>query len=271
MIKITKVFVCALLLNTGLWAASSSSFSSLSESETEELTGALEELKLDKHYGCSALKRTLLHIAAEQGNIKAIVYLIERGDPINVRDYAGNTPLHTAAIFQYAQPEVFDLLIQLGADRYVRNNKGELAWPKRQMLWAAKAGDLATMQELCRYDASLIEAYDLNLANDCLYVLHYLVLSRNYAALTWACAQLMARGESVDSTGSYWTPLQLAAFYQDKKAWDILIACGASQAKTSWDMAHMQPWCDKFICTYYADGKVVTMPRHESKGGCSIV
>ncbi|MBX9831141.1 ankyrin repeat domain-containing protein [Candidatus Babeliales bacterium] len=291
MIKITKALLCVLLLNAGLWAASSSSSLSLSdiweasssnslslsESETEKLTGAMKELSIYDRYSEADKYRiwqqTPLHTAARKGDIPAIITLVvEQGASIQAVDFLGHTPLHCAAIYQHKRPEVFDLLLELGADRYAVDKDGKLAWPERQMLLAAKAGDLAVMVRLYEYDASLIEARDFSVvpggpSSD---VLHYLVLSRNYAALLWACQELKKRGKYFSSCGSHWTPLQLAAVYQDRKAWDIVRQFD-NDSRTSWNMAHMEPWCGKYITTYYADGGAVTRPRYPSKsGGCSI-
>lgn len=57
---------------------------------------------------------TTLHTAAKKGNIKAIDRLIEDGEPLNMSDDEGMTPL-TYAI-AYNQKESFDALVKAGAD-----------------------------------------------------------------------------------------------------------------------------------------------------------
>ncbi|MBY0352929.1 ankyrin repeat domain-containing protein [Candidatus Babeliales bacterium] len=235
MVKITKVLLCALLLNAGLWAAAPSSSSG---DGTEELTRAVEGLSLDG-LSCGYLKKTLLHLAAEQGNIKAIYQLVvEQGASMNVGDFMGHTPLHCAAIHQYKWPEVFDLLIELGADRYACDNKGKLAWPERQMLSAAASGNLEVMQRLVDAGAD-IDVNDVRQNRN--HVLHFLAASRNHEALRWACQVMRdSKKKSVDVENfDRVTPLHVAAYYKDKKAMEILISFGADKSKcvngASWE------------------------------------
>ncbi|MBX9831143.1 ankyrin repeat domain-containing protein [Candidatus Babeliales bacterium] len=235
MIKITKVLLCALLLNAGLWAVAPSSSS---REETEELAAAVAGLSLDDA-SCNSLKQTLLHRAAEQGNIQAIYQLVvEQGAPMNVGDWMGQTPLHYAAIRQYKRPEVFDLLIELGADRYACNNCGKLAWPERQMLSAAASGNLEVIQRLVDAGAEL-DVDDVFQNRN--HVLHFLAASRNHEALRWACQVMRdSKKKSVDVENYDWvTPLHVAAYYKDKVAMEILISFGADKSKcargASWE------------------------------------
>lgn len=77
---------------------------------------------------------TLLHSAAENGNVQAIRWLVENGADIDIRSQKGWTPLHQAvdadsdgAIQVGEEPQMVTTrtLIELGAAQTVRNKKGE--------------------------------------------------------------------------------------------------------------------------------------------------
>jgi ankyrin repeat protein len=77
---------------------------------------------------------TLLHLAAEHGNIEAIRLLVNNGADINVRDVKGLTPLHWAVdsdidgAIQTMTEITFAstrTLLELGADQTLVGNNGE--------------------------------------------------------------------------------------------------------------------------------------------------
>ena len=61
-----------------------------------------------------------LHIAAINGNLRAIVLLLERGAELNARGEGGMTPLHYAV--QMEQVEAIKLLLEHDADHTVTND-----------------------------------------------------------------------------------------------------------------------------------------------------
>ena len=48
--------------------------------------------------GCEGhLGNSLLHYAAQYGNIEMMKYIIESGTPVGIKNYLGETPMHLAA------------------------------------------------------------------------------------------------------------------------------------------------------------------------------
>jgi ankyrin repeat protein len=66
-----------------------------------------------------AYEATTLHIAAAQGNQKALKNLLKGGANVNVRDSQGNTPLHVADNLS-----TIKFLVENGADANAQNNAG---------------------------------------------------------------------------------------------------------------------------------------------------
>jgi ankyrin repeat protein len=64
-----------------------------------------------------------LHIAAINGNLRAIVLLLEGGAELNARGEGGMTPLHYAV--QMEQVEAIKLLLEHDADHTVTNDFGD--------------------------------------------------------------------------------------------------------------------------------------------------
>ena len=61
-----------------------------------------------------------LHAAASYGHTELIELLLSAGATVDLEDEDGDTPLLYAE-----EPEVFELLVQHGADRLKRNKQGE--------------------------------------------------------------------------------------------------------------------------------------------------
>ncbi|KAG4433290.1 hypothetical protein IFR05_011235 [Cadophora sp. M221] len=68
--------------------------------------------------------RSLMHWAAEAGNLQAIAILDEKDHPVDTRDDLGMTPLHDAC--RCGQAETAEQLIKLGANRGARDNFGRI-------------------------------------------------------------------------------------------------------------------------------------------------
>jgi ankyrin len=77
---------------------------------------------------------TALHSYIEEGNIKMVEFLINKGADVNLQNKYGLTPLHVAASFSFY--EISKILIAAGADNKIFDHGGETA-----LLVAAKEGD----------------------------------------------------------------------------------------------------------------------------------
>jgi ankyrin repeat protein len=69
---------------------------------------------------------TCLHIAAHQGNLRAVELLIKAGLDINLQGDMGYTPLHYART-----PEIVSVLLASGASTSIKNEFGQspIGWP----------------------------------------------------------------------------------------------------------------------------------------------
>jgi ankyrin repeat protein len=74
----------------------------------------------------NAAGETALHVAGLAGDARSLIALTDRNRAaIDVRDRAGRTPLMAAA--EAGKNEAVRILIDAGADRSVRSNRGETA------------------------------------------------------------------------------------------------------------------------------------------------
>jgi ankyrin repeat protein len=71
---------------------------------------------------------TCLHMAALQGNLRAVQLLVQAGLNINDQGQMGYTPLHYAST-----PEVVAFLLQNGSDPSIKNKFGRspVGWPDK--------------------------------------------------------------------------------------------------------------------------------------------
>lgn len=117
--------------------------------------------------------RSLLHIAAAEGQLDVVAWLIDRGVDINLKNdcatncvEVGQTPLFDAQ--QFKDQEMNRLLLGRGADPHARSANGQTA-----LHATAAVGSPAGAFELCRYgtdpslkDAQGRTAQDIALATD---------------------------------------------------------------------------------------------------------
>ncbi|TRY72087.1 hypothetical protein TCAL_12368 [Tigriopus californicus] len=86
-------------------------------------------------------QQSILHIAAKQGRLDTVKFLIHEGAKINAMEKGGNTPLMLSATS--GNPDVTNYLLDRGALADKENNKGETA-----LMLAAKHGRLQTVKTL---------------------------------------------------------------------------------------------------------------------------
>jgi ankyrin repeat protein len=65
---------------------------------------------------------TLMHFATQNGNKRMVKLCLRRGSALNLQNLLGQTPLHFAYGYGYA--EVGDYLINKGADDTIKNKDG---------------------------------------------------------------------------------------------------------------------------------------------------
>jgi|SRR6266568_328486 len=87
-----------------------------------------------------AMGDTMLHFAAEMGDVEDIEVLVAAGARVNVVGDIGNTPLHGAALM--GKVAAVQKLLQLGADTRIKNEFGETA------LDVAKTGGHTAVSEV---------------------------------------------------------------------------------------------------------------------------
>ena len=83
-------------------------------------------LRLRKHDNCPVPRagQAPMHMAAHTGAHDVIVVLYKHGANVNLRDRAGQTPLHVST-FSKDSGKTFDLLVRLGANPNVKDRKGK--------------------------------------------------------------------------------------------------------------------------------------------------
>jgi uncharacterized protein len=82
-------------------------------------------------------QQTLLHIAAQNGDLEVVKLLVARGADLNTKGFHGYTPLHLAVDAdcdtsprdgrRATELPLTTLLISLGADESIRDDDGEIA------------------------------------------------------------------------------------------------------------------------------------------------
>ncbi|KAG7156325.1 phosphatase 1 regulatory inhibitor subunit 16B-like [Homarus americanus] len=100
----------------------------IDETRSATETQMLNDLKHMKSEGQSLMFRdhqgaTPLHIAAANGYVRVVEYLLSQNVPTEVRDHDDWSPLHAAAC--WGHPDVLELLVQNGANLHARTKNQE--------------------------------------------------------------------------------------------------------------------------------------------------
>ncbi|WP_425385820.1 ankyrin repeat domain-containing protein [Wolbachia endosymbiont (group A) of Barypeithes pellucidus] len=96
---------------------------------------------LDKEYVTEEYSNTSLHLAAEQGDLNAVKYFVEKGGDISAQNEMGYTPLHLAA--KNGNLDMVKYLIENGANPKAIDNDG-----KTPLDWAAQDCRLDIVEHL---------------------------------------------------------------------------------------------------------------------------
>uniref|UniRef100_A0A8C5RD83 Tonsoku-like protein n=1 Tax=Leptobrachium leishanense TaxID=445787 RepID=A0A8C5RD83_9ANUR len=96
---------------------------------------------------------TVLHRACIDGNVKLVQCLLEKGHPINPRDYCGWTPLHEAC--NHGRLEIVQLLLQRGAN--INDPGGDKCDGITPLHDALSSGNFHVAQLLIRRGASVTQ------------------------------------------------------------------------------------------------------------------
>lgn len=83
------------------------------------------EVKVKNNAGLTPLHYAAMNYFSRHANLDIAVMLIEKGADVNAKDSSGNTPLHTPAL--NCNYEMVRLLIEKGADVNAKNDEGETA------------------------------------------------------------------------------------------------------------------------------------------------
>jgi ankyrin repeat protein len=157
--------------------------------------------------------RTVLHAAAQAGQVKVLHHLLDAGADVNARTSNGTTPLHLAIVHGYT-PAVAALL-ERGASVTAADNDGWTA-----LHHAARHGHTAVFQMLLKAGASLEAS-----STQCGAPLHCACHGRSCAT----ASRLLALGAAVTSRDSKGrTPLHVSAGMGHLDLVRLLVGAGAS-------------------------------------------
>ena len=111
-------------------------------------TSTLRDMNIDVNQK-DAVGRTPLRIAAERGDIRTAMFLIENGANVNIADANGNTPL-IFIVNKTGNLEITERLLEKGAAVNTQNRTGETA-----LMYAAWRGQLQIVQLLLAHHADV--------------------------------------------------------------------------------------------------------------------
>uniref|UniRef100_A0A7M4EFF9 Ankyrin 3 n=1 Tax=Crocodylus porosus TaxID=8502 RepID=A0A7M4EFF9_CROPO len=175
-----------------------------------DLSNLEKMLKENDINAVNASYETLLHIAAANGQIAVMEYLIKKGAKLEVKDSQGKTPLHRAA--EKGHDDAVKVLLQAGAYIYSLDEAA-----KTPLHLAAQNHHSHILNRILKEEAKRYR----NQHNTAL----HLAVQAGAVSIT---SQLLSKGmnANIASQGDQ-TPLHIAAFHNKEALVDILINAGA--------------------------------------------
>ena len=98
-------------------------FDHIKKNNLESIKKLIESGKLDINTQ-NYKKYTLLNYSTYCDKFDISIYLISNGADVNTPDHCGDTPLHNLLIDGVFHEQLVELLLEHGADPYIKNNNG---------------------------------------------------------------------------------------------------------------------------------------------------
>ena len=173
---------------------------------------------------------TFLHLAADNGNIEVLKYLVSQGANVNVKDNYGRTPLQVAV--NKNNLEMVEYLISHGADVNVKDS-----FSKSPLHDAASIGNIETVQILISHGAQINAKDKINKTP-----LHHSV-EKGHKKITQYLISKNGVVNTKDDRGKY--PLHYAASFGDLEQVKYLISKGAAvNARDKFDLCPLHDAAD---------------------------
>lgn len=164
---------------------------------------------------------TALHLAVENNNYNLVKLLLDNNANVNIRNSRGETPLHVACINSVCnRTKIVYELINHGANLEARDKDG-----LTPLMYAARANNGKYVNALM-----LNKAYAYAQDNEGNTALHYAAQKKDIEGKSHALRFLLRRGVDPNIRNKEgWTPLHLAAYFENQHAIYLLKDYGASR------------------------------------------